>query len=85
MRIIDQKIRNDLNYLSLVKYVDNVFKLSSSLFGINEQRNEFVYEERNLSLVFVKEKLDESAPVKPDIDQYQEDNHDDADFLEMQE
>jgi hypothetical protein len=35
--------------------------------------------------VFVKEKIDESAQVKPDIEEYQEENHDDGDFLEMQE
>lgn len=33
MKIVDKKIINDLDYLRLVKYVDNCFRLSSALFG----------------------------------------------------
>ena len=51
MRQVDKKIINDLDYLWLVKYMKNCFYLSSVLFNRNEQRH--------LSLVYVKEKVDE--------------------------
>jgi hypothetical protein len=49
IRQIEKKIKNDLNYLWLVKHVDSMFTLSSSLFERIQAKN--------LSLVFVKEKL----------------------------
>ena len=48
-------MNNDLNYLWLVKYVDNLYSLSSSLFDKRQAKN--------LSLVFVKDKIDESQQV----------------------
>ena len=57
MRQIEKKIQNDLNYLWLVRYVDNIFMLSSALFDRIQAKN--------LSLVFVKEKIDESELVVP--------------------
>lgn len=33
MRQVDKKILNNLNYLWLVKYVDNIFRLSSTLYN----------------------------------------------------
>ena len=60
MRQIDKKIQNDLHYLYLVRNVDTLFHLSSALFERLQAKN--------LSLVFVKEKIDESerivAPVQ---------------------
>lgn len=52
MRQIDKKLLNDLNYLWLVKHVDTLFQLSSALFNRIQAKN--------LSLVYVKEKVDES-------------------------
>lgn len=49
-RLVDRKILNDLNYLWLVKYVDSCFRLSAGLFSRLESRN--------LSMVYVKEKID---------------------------
>lgn len=57
MRQVDKKVLNDLNYLWLVKYVNNVFELSSSLFNRKQ--------EQNLSKVYIKEKIDESMDVVP--------------------
>lgn len=57
MRQVDKKIVNDLNYLWLVKYVNNIFELSSTLFNRRQ--------EQNLSKVFIKEKIDESSNVIP--------------------
>jgi len=50
MKLVDKKILNDLNYLWLVKYVDNCYRFSSALWAN-------VYS-KNLSLVFIKEKID---------------------------
>ena len=36
MREVQKKIVNDLNYVWLVRSVDNIFLLSSSLFGKSE-------------------------------------------------
>lgn len=47
-------MNNDLNYLWLVKYVDNLFNLSSALF----QPPFASMQTKNLSLVFVKDKID---------------------------
>ena len=60
MRQVEKKIKNDLNYLWLVKYVDNIFNLSSGLFERLQAKN--------LSLVFVKEKLDENQKVRPPVE-----------------
>lgn len=49
MREIDKKIINNLDYLWLVKYVDNCFNLSSAYFDR--------IQEKHLSLVYVKEKI----------------------------
>jgi hypothetical protein len=57
MRQVDKKILNDLNYLWLVKYVNNIFELSSTLFNRKQ--------EQNLSKVYIKEKIDESMDVVP--------------------
>jgi hypothetical protein len=57
MRQVDKKILNDLNYLWLVKYVNNIFELSSTLFTRKQ--------EQNLSKVYIKEKIDESMDVVP--------------------
>lgn len=51
IRQVDKKILNDLNYLWLVKYVNNIFDLASVLFGERRQV-------QNLSKVFIKEKID---------------------------
>lgn len=50
MRQVDRKILNDLNYLWLVKYINNIFDLSYSLFDRSRAQH--------LSKVFVKEKID---------------------------
>ena len=55
MRQIEKKINNDLNYVWLVRYVDTAFNLSSALFDRLQAKN--------LSLVFVKDKIEESEPV----------------------
>lgn len=55
MRQVDRKIVNDLNYLWLVKYINNIFDLSYSLFDRSRAQH--------LSKVFVKEKIDESQNV----------------------
>jgi hypothetical protein len=47
-------MNNDLNYLWLVKYVNNLFNLSSALFKPTMAS----MQAKNLSLVFVKEKID---------------------------
>jgi hypothetical protein len=60
IRQVDSKVLNDLNYLWLVKYVDNIFRLSSSLFDRPQ--------EQNLSKVYIKEKIDESQNVFPVAD-----------------
>lgn len=57
MRQVDKKILNDLSYLWLVKYLNNIFELSSSLFTRKQ--------EQNLSKVYIKEKIDESMDVVP--------------------
>jgi len=57
MRQAEKKMNNDLNYLWLVKYVDSLFILSSALFDQPAAKN--------LSMVFVKEKVDESEQVVP--------------------
>jgi hypothetical protein len=44
----------DLNYLGFVKYVDNIFNLSAALFEPPFAR----MQAKNLSLVYVKEKID---------------------------
>jgi len=58
MRQIEKKIKNDLNYVWLVRYVDTIFNLSSSLFDRLQAKN--------LSLVFVKEKIDEEEKATQD-------------------
>ena len=57
MRQVDKKIVNDLNYLWLVKYVNNIFHLSTTLFARPQ--------EKSLSKVYIKEKIDESIDVVP--------------------
>jgi len=57
MRQVDKKMLNDLNYLWLVKYVNNIFHLSSTLFARPQ--------EKILSKVYIKEKIDESMDVVP--------------------
>jgi hypothetical protein len=64
MRQVDKKIQNDLNYLWLIKHVDNLYLLSSSLFqGLPA---------KNLSLVFLKDKVDENEEVRPPASQPEE-------------
>lgn len=46
MRQVDKKIVNDLHYLWLIKYVNNIFQLSSTLFPRIEAQN--------LSKVYIK-------------------------------
>lgn len=72
-RLVDRKILNDLNYLWLVKYVDSCFRLSAGLFSRLESRN--------LSMVYVKEKIDEAEPVRPPVEKIEEYQADD--FLDL--
>ena len=51
MRQVEKKIQHNLNYVWLVRHVDNIFMLSSALFDRIQAKN--------LSLVFLKEKIDE--------------------------
>jgi hypothetical protein len=60
IRQVDKKILNDLNYLWLVKYTNNIFGLSSALFARKQ--------EQNLSKVYIKEKIDESLDVNPQME-----------------
>ena len=52
IRQVDLKINDILNYLWLVKTADNCFRLSTSLFKR--------IQEKYLSMVYVKEKVDEA-------------------------
>ena len=52
MRIVDEKMSRNLNYLSIAKQTDNCFRLSSSVFS--------TLEEKDLSLVYLKERVDDS-------------------------
>lgn len=74
MRQVDRKIVNDLNYLWLVKYINNIFDLSYSLFDRSRAQH--------LSKVFVKEKIDESQNVVQIIEV--EENHDDEEFMDFE-
>ncbi len=57
MELVDQKMERDLDYLQLVKNVDNCYRLSGSLFS-----NMI---EKDLSQIYFREKIDEGAMVKP--------------------
>jgi hypothetical protein len=50
-------MERDLDYLNLVKSVDTCYRLSSSLFD--------KIPEKDLSLIYFREKIDESELVKP--------------------
>jgi hypothetical protein len=50
-------MKRDTNYLNLVKQIDNCYRISSSLF---ESRVE-----KDLSLIYFREKIDEAELVKP--------------------
>ena len=73
MRQIDKKIQNDLHYLYLVRNVDTLFHLSSALFERLQAKN--------LSLVFVKEKIDESERVLAQVEVEEVPQVQDADFM----
>lgn len=73
MKLVDKKILNDLNYLWLVKYVDNCYRFSSALWAN-------VYS-KNLSLVFIKEKIDQAEEVKPLAEE--KDDVEDQDFIQF--
>ena len=69
-----------LSYLWLVKTVDNCFRLSTSLFGM--------IQERSLSMVFVKEKVDEGMEVRPEahlVEEVQQDDFNDTILYGTQE
>ena len=57
IRQVDKKMNDVLSYLWLVKTADNCYRLSTSLFRR--------IQERYLSMVFVKEKVDEAMEVQP--------------------
>jgi hypothetical protein len=75
MRQVDKKVLNNLHYLWLVKYVDNVFQLSASLFPLIAAQN--------LSKVYIKEKIDESLPVVPVVEEQPRPTNDD-DFIDAE-
>ncbi len=50
-------MERDLDYLQLVKNIDNCYRLSGSLF------NNVI--EKDLSLLYFREKIDEGELVKP--------------------
>ena len=74
MRQVDRKMLNDLNYLWLVKYINNIFDLSYSLFDRSRAQH--------LSKVFVKEKIDESQNVVQVVEV--EEKNDDEEFMDFE-
>ena len=62
--------------MSLVKNVDNCYRLSSSLFNN--------IHEKDLSLIYFREKIDEAELVKPKrISELQNNEFEDDEFLEF--
>lgn len=52
---------HELDILSLIKYVDNCYRLSGSFFSSLEAKN--------LSLIFFREKMDYSKKVEPKVEE----------------
>lgn len=69
-------MQRDLDYLNLVKNVDSCYRLSGALFEN--------IAEKDLSLIYFREKIDESEQVKPKrINEIKNDDFEDDEFLEF--
>ena len=61
---VDQRILKELDCLSFIKFIDICYKLSTSFFKSNANKN--------ISLLYFKENIDESEEVIPQIEKKEE-------------